>query len=88
MIGEITMKEYRKKPIVIKAGQFLYEKFGTYPPTDIRSNVSIDDDTGKFIIETLEGNHVVSNKDYIIEGMKNELYPCKPDIFKKTYEAV
>ena len=31
---------------------------------------------------------IVSNKDYIIKGINGEYYPCKPDIFKKTYEEV
>lgn len=39
-------------------------------------------------IETLESGHIVCPKDWIIEGVKGEYYPCKPDIFKETYEAV
>lgn len=39
-------------------------------------------------IRTLEGAHLVSFGDWIIQGVKGELYPCKPDIFDKTYEAV
>ena len=39
-------------------------------------------------IKTLEGDHHVSVGDYIIRGVSGELYPCKPDIFHKTYEAV
>lgn len=37
-------------------------------------------------IETLEGGHVVCPGDWIIRGVKGELYPCKPDIFDATYE--
>lgn len=37
-------------------------------------------------IQTLEGWHEVSVGDYIIRGVKGELYPCKPDIFAATYE--
>ena len=37
-------------------------------------------------IKTLEGNHDVSQNDFIIKGVKGELYPCKPDIFRETYE--
>jgi hypothetical protein len=40
------------------------------------------------IIKTLEGTHHVSVGDYVIQGIKGELYPCKPDIFTATYEAV
>ena len=39
-------------------------------------------------ISTLEGNHQVRPNDWIIKGVKGELYPCKPDIFEVTYEAV
>ncbi len=39
-------------------------------------------------IETLEGGHIVCPKDFIITGIAGEVYPCKPDIFEKTYEAV
>jgi hypothetical protein len=51
--------------------------------------------TGKFavpnaecycLIETLEGTHRCDENDWIIQGVKGELYPCKPDIFKLTYE--
>lgn len=37
-------------------------------------------------INTLEGRHYISPGDYIITGVKGERYPCKPDIFKMTYE--
>ena len=40
----------------------------------------------KLFIHTLEGNYKVTFDDYIIKGIKNEIYPCKPDIFKETYE--
>ena len=39
-------------------------------------------------IQTLEGNQLVSWNDYIIKGVHGEIYPCKPDIFEKTYEEV
>ena len=37
-------------------------------------------------IDTLEGGHIVCPSDWIITGVNNEKYPCKPDIFEKTYE--
>jgi hypothetical protein len=40
------------------------------------------------VIDTLEGKHVVCPGDYIIQGVNGEYYPCKPDIFEKTYEKV
>lgn len=39
-------------------------------------------------IDTLEGGHAVCPGDYIITGVNNEKYPCKPDIFEKTYEEL
>lgn len=39
-------------------------------------------------IDTLEGGHIVCPFDFIITGIKGELYPCKPDIFAETYEEV
>ena len=39
-------------------------------------------------IDTLEGGHIVCPGDWIIKGIKDELYPCKPDIFEATYEVV
>ena len=39
-------------------------------------------------IDTLEGGHIVCPNDWIITGVKNERYPCKPDIFDATYEPV
>jgi hypothetical protein len=39
-------------------------------------------------IPTLEGNHTASPGDWIIRGIRGEFYPCKPDIFEATYEAV
>lgn len=42
----------------------------------------------ELFIETLEGIHHVSVWDYVIKGVNGELYPCKPDIFEKTYENI
>jgi len=39
-------------------------------------------------INTLEGKHYISPGDWIITGINGERYPCKPDIFEKTYEAI
>jgi len=43
---------------------------------------------GGLMIKTLEGEHFASWGDYIIKGIKGEFYPCKPDIFKLTYDKV
>ena len=50
--------------------------------------VTIDDVKGGFYIPTLEGDMKASIGDYIIKGVNGEFYPCKPDIFDKTYEEV
>lgn len=41
---------------------------------------------GGLIIKTLEGEHIATIGDFIIKGVNGEFYPCKPDIFEKTYE--
>lgn len=43
---------------------------------------------GGLVIRTLEGEHKCSIGDYVIKGVKGEFYPCKPDIFVETYEAL
>ena len=74
---------YRKKPIVIEAEQW-------FPGKKIDGVWGEEEFNGKTIahIVTLEGEHIVSPGDYIITGIKGEKYPCKPDIFKATYEEV
>jgi hypothetical protein len=42
----------------------------------------------RLMIKTLEGTHLVSWGDFIIKGIKGEIYPCKPDIFRESYEPV
>lgn len=48
----------------------------------------IDPATGDLMIRTLEGDMRVTYGDWVIKGVQGELYPCKPDIFEQTYEAV
>lgn len=43
---------------------------------------------GLWVIHTLEGLHEVTPGDYIIKGIKGEIYPCKPDIFEASYDIV
>ena len=51
--------------------------------------VDPDDPGGEnLVVGTLEGVHRVDWDDFIIQGIKGELYPCKPDIFEKTYEKL
>ena len=85
--------KYRKKPVVIEAIQI-------NESTDLKNNFlkkffedgvifeNIDPVNRGIYIKTLEGDLKVSKGDYIIKGVKDEIYPCKPDIFKMTYEKV
>ena len=52
------------------------------------SPVNYPDSDGKDKLEiiTLEGNLLIEWDDYIIQGVKGEIYPCKPDIFEATYD--
>lgn len=86
-------QQYRKKPVVIEAEQFVIYKPKECPPfvnvMDVTFPVYKNDKNEPYIIvPTLEGQHIASNLDYIIKGIQGELYPCKPDIFEKTYELV
>lgn len=80
------MNRYRKKPVVIEAVQF---NSGEEPyelsqyVIDGRIRYTQD---GTLLIQTLEGVMEARSGDWIIRGIKGELYPCKPDIFKATYE--
>lgn len=85
--------KYRKKPVVIEAIQFTDDKTETlirlqeFMNRDIE--VSYKNPKNPVLrIETLEGVMEASIGDYIIKGINGEFYPCKPDIFKATYEKV
>lgn len=93
------MTKYRKKPVVIEAIKlvnteesmteavkfvFNEDMEGVY--ADMMFDI-IDSNEG-LIITTLEGDMKADFGDYIIKGVKNEVYPCKPDIFEMTYEKV
>lgn len=81
------MKNFRKKPVVIQAIQV--PASGEMPSDDLIDLVNEQgwsgDDDG-IIIPTLEGDHLASPGDWIIRGVAGEYYPCKPDIFAKTYD--
>ncbi len=86
------MAKYRKKPIVIEAEQFRFDK--TPWPEGVerdynREGLQPKGSPGCFYgMETLEGWYQVTPLDWIITGIKGERYPCKPDIFQATYEPV
>ena len=78
-------KKYRKKPVVIEAvkwsGNNLDEilEFVGEPAYVVG---------GELFIKTFEGDHQANVGDFVIKGVAGEFYPCKPDIFYKTYEPV
>lgn len=77
--------KYRKKPVIIEAVQWKGHNFGDL--TDfMHDGYGVDDK--KITIQTLEGVMTADIGDWIIKGVKGEFYPCKPDIFEQTYEAV
>lgn len=95
--------KFRKKPVVIEAfqltfgrmqsnvdwPQWLHEAWNkeeTSPGSFYRQVTGWH--SVQFLINTLEGIHAVSENDWIIKGIAGELYPCKPEIFKATYEQV
>lgn len=82
--------KYRKKPVVVEAVQFDPDTYpwpdGMQPWPDEHGNTPKDMSWG--YIDTLEGRMHVRADDWIITGVKGERYPCKPDIFTATYEAV
>jgi len=89
--------KYRKKPVVIEAIQWtgnnlreiidfigLHESANKWTWQEYEAVVSRDG----LKIFTLEGPFIASVGDFIIQGVNGEFYPCKPDIFEKTYEKV
>lgn len=79
------MGKYRKKPVVIEALQFTLDN---YKECEEFLEGNHDNTLNYPNIKTLEGTMRVSLHDYIIKGVQGEFYPCKPDIFKQTYEEV
>ena len=88
-----NVMKYRKKPVVVDAilydGNNVYDVLcfmnanGEKTPKSIGHNSD-----NQIMIKTLEGTMLASVGDYIIKGVNGEYYPCKPDIFDKTYEKV
>ena len=84
------MQKFVKKPVVVEAIQYNginiteVESFvGAKLPT-----VWLSVEETQLILSTLEGDMKVSKGDYVIKGVKGEFYPCKPDIFKQSYNIV
>ena len=86
------MAQYRKKPVVIEAIQFNgknAEEIEQWSNNNVKRGLVSEDTLTKVYleIETLEGTMTAQLNDYIIKGVNGEFYPCKPDIFEKTYDA-
>lgn len=100
----MTVGRFRKKPVVIEAMRFEAQErrggtFGTSESAAALSEWSsgkvrihdgdpVPEVPSLLTIDTLEGKMSASPGDWIIRGVAGEFYPCKPDIFDKTYEAV
>lgn len=93
---EAMNHKFRKKPVVIEAFQITPETRSSNRDWPEWLNAAWNkehDEAGSFFplstalyIHTMDGNMLVSDGDFIIQGVKGELYPCKPDIFTATYE--
>ena len=84
---------FRKKPVVIEAIQLTDRKgpeIGRWAHKELpdAANAIIIQHINGILVRTLEGEMFAGPGDWIIKGVKGEFYPCKPDIFEATYEAV
>lgn len=93
------MPKYRKKPVVVEAVRWTgsnLEEIRNFVGSDLIEECvelfdikrTLKEMLVDIAIDTLEGTMRVDYGDYIIKGVQGELYPCKPDIFLKTYEEV
>lgn len=86
----VNVKKYRKKPVEIEA--LIWTGSNNYEILKFMPNNCFEFETNDYgselYILTLEGRMKANIGDYIIKGVNGEFYPCKPDIFKKTYDEV
>ncbi len=89
------MSKYRKKPVVIEAFRWTGGPDQTEDPLWIIEAIGAGKVTFtgegeglRMWIHTLEGRMEARSGNWIIQGIKGEIYPCKPDIFEATYEPV
>lgn len=83
--------KFRKKPVVIDALQWSganLEECKMFLGDSFLKHCAerCPDGENVILVKTLEGQHIASLGDYLIRGVNGEHYPCKPDIFDKTYE--
>jgi hypothetical protein len=83
------MSKFRKKPVVIEAEHFTYQnKDRAFNFVRCNCVAGFEGDDPVLRIQTLEGVMTAQLGDWIVRGVQGEFYPCKPDIFAQTYEAV
>lgn len=79
--------KYRKKPVVIEAFRFGEKTPAWWREAIINGTVWNQGGVNPYAtIKTLEGEMRANDGDWIIRGVKGELYPCRADIFEATYE--
>ena len=78
--------KFRKKPVEVEA--FLFNGSNFSDVEEFTEGKANRYDVTDMVIYTLEGRMIASAGDWIIRGVHGEYYPCKPDIFDKTYEPV
>lgn len=78
--------KFRKKPVVIDAEQWTGANLLPQDSLFQTPDVIVKFDNTEFMVYTLEGVMKGYVGDWLIRGVNGELYPCKPDIFQKTYE--
>jgi hypothetical protein len=83
----VINKKYIKKPVVIEAVEYERDK-NIASCMDFCPDMVYNSKDNEYDIITLEGLMRVTKGDFIIKGVNGEFYPCKPDIFRKTYEEV
>ena len=78
-------KKYRKKPVTIEAIQWTGKNLSEI---DNFMGGIVENKGTTLVIHTLEGDMEAPIGDYIIKGVNGEFYPCKSDIFVKTYDEI
>lgn len=78
----------RKRPVEVEAFQTGSADVPQWMLDAVNNGTAFYDRLGRLTIRTLEGDHLAWPGDWIIRGIKGELYPCKPDIFDATYEVI
>jgi hypothetical protein len=86
------MPKFRKKPVEVEARQWAegngFQIVSWVVGHGGRAKLAEHIEPTVIAIDTLEGTMTAQHGDWIIRGVQGEFYPCKPDIFTATYEAV